>query len=97
MTTTQLADPALETPFINTNPLPEYGYDRIDFGMVIGIEQTRGDRMWACWVGGGDSEKGFFVLASSDDAGRTWSDPQVVIDPHDESLPHARRSLVGNL
>lgn len=87
----------LETPRLNTAPLPEYGYDRLDYGMTISIERTRGGRLWACWVGGGDSEKGFFVLASSDDNGESWSDPRLVIDPHDPALPCARRTLVGAL
>lgn len=93
----QLADTALVPPILNTNPLPEYGYDRLDYGMTIGIERTRGGRIWACWVGGGDDEKAFFVLTTSDDSGRMWSEPRLVIDPHDASLPLARRTLVGNL
>ena len=87
----------LETPRFNLNPLPEYSYDRLDYGMTIGIERTPGGRLWACWVGGGDSENGFFVLASSDDNGATWSDPRLVIDPHSADLPCARRTLVGTL
>ena len=61
--TPELLDRALETPRLNTSPLPEYGYDRIDYGMTLSIERTPRGRLWACWVGGGDSEKGFFVLA----------------------------------
>ena len=63
----KIADFALETPRLNTSPLPEYGYDRLDYGMTIGIERTPGGRLWACWVAGGDSPKAFFVLATSDD------------------------------
>lgn len=92
-----LADLALVPPELNAHPLPDYGYDRIDYGMTIGIERTRGGRLWACWVGGGDNEKAFFVLATSDDHGASWSDPRLVIDPHDASLPLARRVIVGNL
>lgn len=92
-----LADLALVPPVLNTHPTPEYGYDRLDYGMTIGIERTRGGRLWACWVGGADGEKAYFVLATSDDSGATWSDPRLVIDPHDNSLPLARRTLVGNL
>ncbi|AHF91454.1 hypothetical protein OPIT5_15740 [Opitutaceae bacterium TAV5] len=97
MTTEQLAAPALVPPVITTSPLPEYGYDRLDYGMTIGIERTPGGRLWACWVGGGDNDKAFFVLATSDDDGETWSSPRVVIDPHDDSLPLRRRTVVGNL
>ncbi len=84
-------------PVLNTRPLPDYGYDRLDYGMTIGIERTSGDRLWACWVGGGDNEKAFFVLATSDDAGDTWSAPRLVIDPHDKALPYSRGTIVGNL
>lgn len=65
--------------------------------MTIGIERTPNGRLWACWVGGGDNEKAFFVLASSEDAGATWSKPRAVIDPHDPALPFARRVIVGAL
>ncbi|MBK1439077.1 exo-alpha-sialidase [Parapedobacter sp. ISTM3] len=91
------AEPAMETPIVNTNPLPTYGYDRLDYGMTIGIERTPNGRIWACWVGGGDNEDAFFVLNTSDDNGQTWSEPRVVIDPHDPSLSDARRTIVGNL
>jgi hypothetical protein len=95
--TPDLLDRALEPPRLNTAPLPDYGYDRLDYGMTIGIERTPGGRLWACWVGGGDNEQAFFVLATSDDDGATWSDPRLVIDPHAADLPCARRTLVGTL
>lgn len=91
------ADLALVPPVLNTNPLPEYDYDRLDYGMTIGIERTPNGRLWACWVGGGDNEKAFFVLATSDDQGDNWSKPRLVINPHDDALPYARRTIVGNL
>lgn len=82
-----LADLALIPPVLNTNPLPRYGYDRLDYGMTVGVERTRGGRLWASWIGGGDNEKAFLVLATSDNDGATWSEPRLVIDPHDASLP----------
>jgi sialidase-1 len=82
-----LADLALVPPILNTNPLPRYGYDRLDYGMTVGVERTRGGRLWASWIGGGDNEKAFLVLATSDDEGVSWSDPRLVIDPHDANLP----------
>lgn len=93
----RVADHALETPKLNTSPLPDYGYDRLDYGMTIGIARTPGGRLWACWVAGGDSPDAFFVLATSDDQGEHWSDPRLVIDTHDASLPRPRSTLVGNL
>ncbi|MAX35188.1 MAG: hypothetical protein CME33_01310 [Gimesia sp.] len=93
----RLADLALVPPVVNTSPLPEYDYDKLDYGMTIGIERTPGGRLWACWVAGGDSPKAFFVLASSDDDGAHWSKPRVVLDSHSPDLPIDRSILVGNL
>lgn len=93
----KVADLALIPPTPNTSPLPAYGYDRLDYGMTIGIERTPGGRLWACWVAGGDSPDAFFVLATSDDDGETWSQPRMVLDSHSENLPRKRSILVGNL
>lgn len=90
-------DPALVPPVMNTSPLPKYDYDKINYGMNIGIERTPKGRIWACWVGGGDNDKAYFVLATSDNSGATWSKPRLVIDPHDETLPDNRRTIAGNL
>jgi hypothetical protein len=93
----KVAEHALASPKLNTSPLPKYGYDQLDYGMTIGIERTPGGRLWACWVAGGDSPEAFFVLATSDDNGEHWSEPRLVIDSHDDSLPRPRSILVGNL
>jgi hypothetical protein len=93
----KIADLALVPPRVNTSPLPEYGSDKLDYGMTIGIERTPGGRLWACWVAGGDSPAAFFVLASSDDDGEHWSEPRVVLDSHSKTLPRPRSILVGNL
>jgi len=82
----ELDDPGMEVPCINVNPLPRYRYDRLDYGMTIGIERTKGGRIWSCWVAGGDNEEAFFVLNTSDNNGKTWSNPRMVIDPHNVSL-----------
>ena len=79
--TQEILDLALVPPIVQTNPGPEYSDAARDYAMTIGIERTRRGRLWAAWVGGGDSDKGFFVVASSDDDGRTWSHPRLVIDP----------------
>jgi len=93
----KLADFALVPPELNTSPLPRYDYDQLDYGMTIGIERTPGGRLWACWVAGGDSPKAFFVLATSDDDGESWSKPRLVLDAHSDDLPRDRSILVGNL
>lgn len=93
----KVAEHALVPPNVNTSPLPEYDYDRLDYGMTIGIARTPDGRLWACWVAGGDSPDAFFVLASSDDDGETWSSPRVVLDSHEDGLGAKRSILVGNL
>lgn len=93
----RIADLALIPPKLNDSPLPQYDYDRLDYGMTIGIERTPKGRLWACWVAGGDSPKAFFVLATSDDDGHTWSKPRLVVDSHSPDLPMDRSVLVGNL
>ncbi len=93
----RIADLALIPPKLNTTPLPQYDYDRLEYGMTIGIERTPKGRLWACWVAGGDSSKAFFVLATSDDDGETWSKPRLVVDAHSKNLPMDRSVLVGNL
>jgi sialidase-1 len=90
-------DPGLVQPTVNTSPLPDYDYDRLDYAMTIGIERTPKGRIWACWVGGGDNDDAFFVLNTSDSDGKTWSAPRLVVDPHDTSLKQKRRALVGCL
>ncbi len=93
----RIADLALIPPLLNTSPLPEYDYDRLDYGMTIGLERTPKGRLWACWVAGGDSPKAYFLLAWSDDDGETWSKPCLAVDGHSKHLPMDRSVLVGNL
>ena len=92
----KVADHALVPPVLNTSPLPEYDYEKLDYGMTIGIERTPGGRLWACWVAGGDSPAAYFVLATSDNDGQTWSKPRLVVDSHSKDLPRERSILVGN-
>ena len=92
-----LLDLALEPPIVNTNPGPEYADAVRPGNMIIGIDRTPKGRIWAAWVGNGDSPNGFFLLATSDDGGAKWSKPRVVIDPTDPPNSPQRRALVGNL
>jgi predicted neuraminidase len=92
-----LLDLSLEPPAINLAPGPEYDDQKRVGNMIIGLERTPKGRLWACWVGNGDSPNGFFMLATSDDDGSTWSKPRVVIDPTDPPNAPQRRALVGNL
>lgn len=89
-------DLTLEPVEINTNPGPEYSDEARDYAMVIGVDRTPKGRLWAAWVAGGDSEKGYFVVATSDDNGESWSSPRLVIDPPNSPTGVLQRTLVGN-
>jgi sialidase-1 len=93
----QVADLALIPPVMNTNPLPEFDYDQLDYGMTIGIERTPKGRIWAAWVAGGDDPTAFMVAATSDDDGESWSKPRLVINSQSPNLPIPRSVIVGNL
>ncbi|MEI6714804.1 MAG: sialidase family protein [Verrucomicrobiota bacterium] len=90
-------DLSLEAPVINTHPGQEYADAVRPGNMILGMDRTPKGRVWAAWVGNGDSPNGFFMLASSDDDGKSWSKPRVVIDPTDPEGQPNRRALVGNL
>jgi len=90
-------DTALEPPHINLNPGPEYQDENRTQGMVIGWDRTPKGRIWAAWIGNGDSDNGWMSVATSDDDGKTWSRPRLVIDPTDQPGMPQRRTLVGNL
>ena len=94
----KVADLALIPPTLNTSPLPKYGYDRLDYGMTIGIERTPGGATVGL-LGGRrrQPQRPSCVLATSDDDGETWSPPRLVVDAHSNSLPLDRSILVGNL
>lgn len=92
----EICDLALVPPILNTDPLPEYDYSQLDYGMTIGIARTSGGKIWACWVAGEDGPGGFFVLNRSEPDGETFSKPMLVINMHEEGLP-PRSTLVGNL
>lgn len=93
----RVGDLTLITPQMNTNPLPEYDYDQLDYGMVLGSARTPKGRLWSAWVAGEDGPKAFMVAATSDDNGATWSKPRLVIDSQSPALPVPRSVIVGNL
>lgn len=76
-------DPALLAPTVNTTPGPEYADTARLWQGIPGIERTRGGRLWATWYSGGTTEGpyNYVVLVTSDDDGKSWSGPQLVIDP----------------
>lgn len=92
-----ILDLTLEPAKINLNPGPEYSPEQQDYAMVIGMERTTKGRLWAAWVGGGDNPLAYFILNSSDDDGKTWSHPRMVIRPPRTITGLNRSVIVGNL
>ena len=80
-----MADAALQAPYVNLNPGPEYGDATRAFQGIPGIERAADGRLWATWYAGGPGEgpENYVLLATSDNDGRTWSPPKLVIDPPD--------------
>ncbi|WP_164102073.1 sialidase family protein [Candidatus Laterigemmans baculatus] len=74
---------AAVAPEVNFEPGPEYGDDVRMFQGISGLERSPGGRLWATWYGGGVTEDrhNYVLLVSSDDNGKTWSAPTLVIDP----------------
>jgi len=76
-------DPALDAPVIHTSPGPEYDDGHRLFQGIPGIERVPNGRLWAVWYSG-DKREGplnYVVVVTSGDDGKTWSKPQLVIDP----------------
>lgn len=69
-----LCDLELIPPELDTSPDPDkFGFDSLRFAMNGGMAQTRGGRLWAVWIAGGDSITAYTVGSWSDDGGKTWT------------------------
>ena len=78
-----MSDLALIPPRIETRPdLRRHGFAKQRFAMNCGLVQTKGGRLFAFWIVGGDSAAGYLVGIWSDDNGKTWGDVRLVVDPH---------------
>ncbi len=90
-------DARTEPPVIITDPGAEFHDDARPGAMIIGMDRTPKGRIWGCWTGTGDKHDGYFVLATSDDDGGSWSKPRLVVGAADPSGKRTRAALVGNL
>lgn len=90
-------DARTEPPVIITEPGPEFQDDARPGAMILGMDRTPKGRIWGLWTGTGDKADGYFILATSDDGGSTWSKPRLVVGALDPTGKRHRAALVGNL
>jgi hypothetical protein len=90
-------DARTEPPVIITEPGAEFQDEVRPGAMIIGMDRTPKGRIWGCWTGTGDKVDGYFILATSNDGGSTWSKPRLVVGALDPSGKRQRGALVGNL
>ena len=94
-----VADLALVPPSLITAPVPtKYRAANEVWAMNNGAALTPKGRLWASWIGGGDSPDAYTVCAFSDDNGETWNPPALVVDGHDpKHIPFPRSNIIANL
>ena len=85
------------TPSVITNPGAEFQDEARSGAMIIGMDRTPKGRIWGCWTGTGDKPDGYFLLATSDDDGATWSKPRLAVGARMEAAQKVSGALVGNL
>lgn len=90
-------DARSETPSIITEPGAEFQDDARSGGMIIGMDRTPKGRIWGCWTGTGDKRDGYFLMATSDDDGSSWSKPRLAVGARTEFAQKLSGALVGNL
>lgn len=79
-------DLALEPVALQTSPGEKYAPAIRQFQGIPTLERSKGGRLWAAYYSGGADEgpDNYVALIRSDDDGRSWTYPQVVIDPPGE-------------
>lgn len=77
------SDPALKAPVVNTAPNIRYSAERRVFQGIPTIERTPNGRLWAAWIARTKEQAPdcHVLLVTSDDGGKSWSKPRLVIDP----------------
>jgi predicted neuraminidase len=84
-------------PSVVADPGEEFQDEARPGAMIIGMDRTPKGRIWGCWTGTGDKKDGYFLLATSDDGGVTWSKPRLVVGARTEAAQKVGGALVGNL
>ena len=73
-----------KVPMVNTSPGPEYRSEARLWQGIPGMERAATGRLWSTWYSGGKrepSEDNYVLLVTSDDDGKSWSEPKIVVDP----------------
>lgn len=86
-----------EMPAVLANPGAEFQDEARPGAMIIGMDRTPKGRIWGCWTGTGDKRDGYFLLATSDDDGATWSKPRLAVGARTQPEQKLHGALVGNL
>ena len=84
-------------PVVIADPGAEFQDDARGGAMIIGMDRTPKGRIWGCWTGTGDKRDGYFLLATSDDGGGSWSKPLLAVGARTEASQKISGALVGNL
>jgi predicted neuraminidase len=84
-------------PVVISDPGAEFQDDARPGAMIIGMDRTPNGRIWGCWTGTGDKADGYFLLATSDDGGESWSKPRLAVGARTEAAQKISGALVGNL
>jgi len=66
---------------------PQYLASARKWQGIPGLERSPNGRLWATWYTGGSGEgrDNYVVLATSDDDGKSWSEPRLIIDPQQQA------------
>ena len=81
-------------PELRRDEIGRYSTNNLDFALNNGLEMTRGGRIWASWISGGDGPMSFTAMNWSDDDGQTWTDVKFVINGHDNTR-YSRTNIIG--
>ncbi len=84
------------TTKIGENTEEDYRPSSRRFQSMAKIEVV-GDRIWACWSTGGTAEPvkdNYLAVAYSDDGGRSWIDPYMIIDHPDSGNTAIKNSVL---
>lgn len=93
---TRVREFAPDRPVVLFRPGEDFQDEARPGAMIIGMDRTPKGRLWGCWTGTGDKKDGYFLLATSDDGGTSWSRPRLAVGSKIRGV-HLHGALVGNV